>query len=88
MSDDRVQSKREAERLLKNPVLVRAFALADQKFVQEWRSATKTQTREEAHAKVKALDEVQNMLRIIVADGALEDPPDESLLTKVFRRAS
>lgn len=60
-----------ASQILSDPVFAQALADAERQFVQEWLAGSTTPTREAAHAKMHALQEVRNQLESYVADAVV-----------------
>ena len=81
---ERIEQGRQAEELLRNEALQRAFRQLDESYQSFWRntSADDTETRERAWLTLKVLDDVRNILISTVREGAVA----QRELEKALRR--
>lgn len=68
---DEVEIGRQAARILNDDVFKLAVSMADDRFVDMWRTAETPEGRERAHALQAALVEVMKQLEIIAANGEI-----------------
>lgn len=75
------ENGRQAEELLRNEALQRAFTTLDESYQRIWRStsAEDIDTRERAWLTLKVLDDVRNLLISTVRDGAVAQRELEKL---------
>lgn len=79
MADEQtIQKGRVAERILEDDVFQEALDMADERIIEEWRSAETTEERERAHAQQAALTVVVNQLRILADRARWEEDPGDS----------
>lgn len=74
---DKIKEGNVARRILEDDVFQKAVDTADERFVEEWRTAEDVDGRERAHAKQEALQAVVEQLKVIVDRGEFEEHQQE-----------
>ena len=63
----------DAERLLKDELLIESFNAVEQSYIRRWIAAESVDEREQLHALITALGDVQSHLEEIVQSGVLAE---------------
>ena len=63
----------DAERLLKDELLIESFNAVEQSYIRRWIRAESVDEREQLHALITALGDVQSHLEEIVQSGVLAE---------------
>tara|TARA_S200002703_G_scaffold108410_1_gene94206 strand:+ start:575 stop:826 length:252 start_codon:yes stop_codon:yes gene_type:complete len=63
----------DAERLLKDELLIESFNAVEQSYIRRWMSADNVDEREKLHALITALQDVHTHLEEIVQSGVLAE---------------
>ncbi len=69
--DARVRIADEVVRIMRTDAMKVAFAKAESTFIGQWRNGQTVDIREQAHAKLSALEEVRRQLQIIQDDATI-----------------